>query len=268
MTTSVNKNLKEGSLIFLHIPKSAGRTLKSVIDRQFNRNTVYSIGGNIRQSIQAFKELPEEERKKFRFVRGHMYFGLHEYLKKPCHYITILRDPIDRVISHYYYVLRSPDHYLHNEIKLKKLSLEDYVSNNLSTELENGQTRLISGIESDKKATFEMLEIAKRNISTWFISVGVVEKFDESLILMKRILGWKHIFYIKGNVNPRHNARKAAPESTIRLIQSRNELDMKLYAFTKKRFYEAIQKQSFTFQSEIKLFRLMNRFYGIFSRYF
>jgi hypothetical protein len=261
-----NMPVQEGPLIFIHIPKSAGRTLKSVIDRQFNQSEVYSISGDVHQAFRSFTQLPESEREKFRYINGHMYFGIHHYTKKPCNYITMLRHPINRVISHYYYVLRSPDHYLYTKVKSENMSLEDYVSNDLSTELENGQTRFISGIKTDEHATFEMLEKAKINISNSFIIAGVMERFDESLILMKKALGWKNVFYIKGNVNPKRTSKAEIPESTLRLIQSKNQLDMELYTFVKDNFDKLVRHEKISFQSEVQLFRFMNRLYGRYCR--
>ena len=78
---------------------------------------------------------------------GHMGFGLHDYLPQGASYITMLRDPIDRIVSHYYYVLQNQGHYLHKEVAGKGLSLEQFADSALSTELDNGQTRVLAGLE-------------------------------------------------------------------------------------------------------------------------
>ncbi len=56
------------------------------------------------QSITQLKNMPEEKRNKIRCLKGHMPFGLHKYLLNSSVYLTVLREPIERVISHYYFV--------------------------------------------------------------------------------------------------------------------------------------------------------------------
>ena len=65
-------------------------------------------------------------------------------------YITVLRDPVDRIASHYYYAKRYPTHYLHKEITGRNMSLQDYASARLSDELDNGQVRMLAGVVNEK----------------------------------------------------------------------------------------------------------------------
>lgn len=121
-----------------------------VIDLQYPEWSIFRIRveKGVRESIEEFKSLPDEEKRRIRCLRGHMWFGLHKYLPQLASYITILRDPIDRVISHYHFVKRAPTHRLHEEVISRKLKLGEYVSCGISPELSNGQVRLISGIET------------------------------------------------------------------------------------------------------------------------
>jgi hypothetical protein len=53
---------------------------------------------------------------------GHLFYGvIHGYnaARQPL-YATVLRDPLERVLSLYYYVLRYPDHY---QVDLKVTSM-------------------------------------------------------------------------------------------------------------------------------------------------
>ena len=36
--------------------------------------------------------------------KGHMLFGLHAILPQPATYITVVREPVDRVISSFYFM--------------------------------------------------------------------------------------------------------------------------------------------------------------------
>ena len=80
----------------------------------------------------------------------------------------------------------------------------------------NGQTRQLAGFPndiasfdtlramsvkaSDLKNEDELLEIAKKNLKKHFIIVGLVECFDESIILLRKQLGMKSLNYLRKNV--------------------------------------------------------------------
>lgn len=105
----------------------------------------------------------------------------------------MLRDPIDRVISHYYHVINRPKHYLYKAVTSRNMNLAEYVRSGLSHEANNGQVRQISGVEAvffDREPVSPgVLDVAKRNLSEHFHGVGLLERYDESLILFKKLLG-------------------------------------------------------------------------------
>jgi hypothetical protein len=270
MSELKQRRYSDASIIFLHIPKAAGSTLNTIIDRQYGKESIFSIYGFERsereaKSIEQFKALPEMRRSKVKLLRGHIGFGLHEYLPQPSTYITLLRDPIDRVISLYRYILRRPEHPLYNPIKTNNLSLEEFVSSGIAPIAYNGQTKIIAGV---KKASTEygdfsstLLEVAKKNIQEHFAVVGLTEKFDESLILLQKILGWKLVYYRKKNVAEKQQTNKAIPSATT-LIQKYNELDMELYDFAQKHLETQINAYGDSLMRDINTFKFLNQQYG------
>jgi len=183
---------KPRTLLFLHIPKAAGTTLQSILIKQYKPKYVRSMYGNknVRgmNVAEKIKDEPEEQRMQIRVLIGHMNFGLHKYLSQPSTYITFLREPLRRIISHYNFVLENPRHYLHEKVRSENMSLKEYVESGISDELNNGQTRLISGVGNTipfGECTSELLQIAKDNISEHFSVAGLSERFDEAVILMR-----------------------------------------------------------------------------------
>lgn len=252
---------KPTTLIFLHVPKAAGMTLHSIIDRQYPKESIFNIGQPVREHIDKFKKLPEHKRAKIRCMKGHMWFGLHRYLPQPSMYITMLRNPVDRLVSHYFYVLRSPTHPLYKTVKSSKMNLREYVSSGMSPELNNGQVRLISGTSvQDDRASTDDLEAAKRNLSEYFVAVGLVERFDESLILFKKLLGWRNIYYMKQNVTHGRPSKREISPQTLRTIENHNSLDMELYKFGVQIFNQKIRGQKLG-KSQLLSLRLLNRTY-------
>ena len=271
---------KDKALLFLHIPKAAGTTLRNIVERQFSPHVTFNIPGTrAGLAIQQFQNLPEQERRHIRLVEGHMPYGLHQYLSVPATYITMLRDPVDRVISHYYFVLGLPHHHLHHEVTSQHMSLADYVQKRVTMEVFNDQTLLISGAERAESrpssdhasgdsgtyqeyATEETLRIAKRNLAEHFSVVGLSERFDESLLLFKREFGWRNIYYVKHNVTRERPLKEEVPPEERALIERHNELDIELYRYARERFERAIREQGASFSRELESFRRANRLYA------
>ena len=176
------------------------------------QSELFTIDGiSIDESIDEFKNLPKKKRKVIRVLKGHMPFGLHEYMSSPYSYITILRDPIELVISNYYYICRNNRHRLHNVIKSNSMSLHDYVASRINPQIENGQTKLIAGYKGweIKECNEEMLVTAIKNMEKYFSVIGLVSNFDESVMLMKKKLKKRALpFYIKSNVSKKRPLKK------------------------------------------------------------
>lgn len=270
MTNFPKNTEQEKSVIFLHIPKTAGSTLNRIIARQYEQKSIFSIYGLRRnerecESIDEFKRLPEARRREIKVLQGHIGFGLHEYLPQPSTYITILRDPVDRIISHYYFVLRDPDHYLYNEVTSKHMSLKDYVCSGISPELDNGQTKLLStttAVNSYTQGSNEMLESAKKNIKEHFALVGLTERFDETLILLKRSLNWTPPFYTKQKVTKNRPIKEDVSKDILKLIEKSNELDIELYKYVENLLKEQINQSANFLETELKQFQFLNGFYS------
>ena len=271
--------VEERALLFLHIPKAAGTTLHSIIERQFAPEATFTISGSDSPGgIKEFIALPPEQREKIRLVKGHMPYGLHKLLSVPATYITMLRDPVDRIISQYYFVLKTPAHYLHKEVTRARMSLADFVESGMTTEVANDQTRLISGVEkvntrlldgderrtlraNQEPVTADILEIAKRNLREHFAAVGLFTSFDESLLLFKRVLGWSNIYYVRRNVTGARPEKRQVPREARALIEKYNEMDVELYQYARAGFEEKIREQGAGFESELQKFRRKNKLY-------
>jgi hypothetical protein len=141
------------------------------------------------------------------------------------------------------------------------MTLEAYVGSDFCRELHNGQAKLLAGDENNPAPN--LLQLARRNLREHFVVVGLTERFDESLILMKRRLGWNWIWYTPRNVASSRPTRSEIPSSTIRLIERTNEKDVELYAFAKDLFEEQIREQGKGFQLTVKTYQLLNRAYRL-----
>ncbi len=243
------KDKLDETLFFLHIPKCAGTTLtKEIIKRKFKPHELiifYNEGTEV--LIEKLKGMPQKEQEKIKCIAGHFAFGIHNYYTaRPFTYITLLRNPIERVISHYYYVLRKKDHYLHKTVLEKNLNLEEYVESKLSVELNNGQTRILAGIDWGAefgKCPPAMLEQAKKNLQKHFTAVGISEKFSDFLQLLHDKLGWVIPKYKSKNISKNRLKIEDIDKGTLAVIEKYNRLDLELYRYGNTLFNSSFQNQ-------------------------
>ena len=259
----------ESSIVFLHIPKAAGSTLHHIFDKAYRKDEVFTIDGmEPFESMDRFKKLPVENRSKIRLLKGHLPFGLHSFLPSFHSYITLLRDPVERVVSYYYYVLRNKDHYLHDRVKGTGMTMGDFVHSRITTEINDFQVRMISGALNDYgfgKCPDELLPLALDNLDKYFSVVGLVEYFDETLLLMRETLDWKFLpIYKKKNVTRGRKASKDLDSDIVDHIKELNQLDCKLYDHVASNFQNELNSIKF-FSSKLLLFRTLNRLYGMTS---
>jgi Galactose-3-O-sulfotransferase len=238
-------------VIFIHIPKAAGRTMNSIVARQYSRHELLQIEGGLGKT-----RIPDSERAtQAKFVIGHVHYGLHRHLPGTSSYMTMLRDPVDRVLSLYRYIVSTPQHALHQ--RLANVSLLDFASGSDNMEeIENGQTRQIAGVTTGVPDA-QSLAVAKRHLVERFVAVGIMERFDESVILFKRRLRWRMPYYVPKNVTQTLFLEEPGVPA-IKIIESRNTLDAELYRHACDLFEEQVSRAGPLFNAEVSVFRLLN----------
>jgi Sulfotransferase family len=246
------------TLIFLHIPKTGGSTIYKVLERQYSRAQTLRLESS---QIARFKTLPAAQHGRYRLIQGHLYFGLHRFVPGASTYMTFLRRPVERVLSFYYYARSTPDHYLYSQLVTERLDLKTLLARELTSELCNGQTRQLAGDEWEdpqRVVTRAALDRAQANL-THFRVVGLLEKFDASLLLLRRAFGWHWPFYVKENVTKEKPDETFLDPETRGLIEEANRLDLELYEYARKLFDEHCRAAGDSFAKELGHFRRSNR---------
>jgi len=244
------------TVIFMHLQRTGGTTFLKLLDNIYNRDETYAIDGKrFRESIHEFAQLPEEQRGKYRLIKGHLLWGLHTFCPNETTYITILRQPIDRAISQYYWHLRPECVY---PIPAD-MALGEFLESGTFISADNGMTRFIAGKDRGAvaygKCSRDMLELAKYNLKRYFLAVGFTEYYEESLILFKRLLGWeKYPFYQKKNVHRQKPAHPDLSKGQVEILLKYNQYDIELYEFAKELFEDRIRQEGKSFQDELALF--------------
>ena len=232
----------EEAVIFLHVPKTAGTTLNRLIEWEYPLFEIYSVDPVFfRWSASHLWQLPARRLKRTRMFKGHMLFGLHKILPQRATYITVLREPVDRVISAFYFMRSYMLHPAYWQFRRENWTLEDFVRR---LPRENVQSRILAGGEFNSPCTEEIFEQAKENLLRHFSVVGLSERFEESLALMKLRFGWKLQRYSSFNVTRARPKKRDLPQTTLDLIVEKNSFDVALYECAAKLFEDAVKKNA------------------------
>ena len=258
------------TVIFPHLGKTGGATLRRIVPRNFPRSEVLSLrnpssapnGFLSTLPIERFAEMPERERERPRFIMAHMMVGLHEFVPRPSTYITLLRHPVSRVISGYKNALFSPGHRFHEAVVSEHMDLEGYIRSGLALEMDNSQMRAIVADDATPygACTQEMLERAKRTVDERFSVVGIAERFDETLVMLRHVFGWSKLHYVVANVSPHRIPRSTVPAATIGLIEEQNRFDLELYDHALRKLDRQIEADP-NFDRDLTRFRRGNARY-------
>lgn len=256
------------TVIFLHIPKTAGSTLHQIIRRQYRSQYIYHMG-SYPDSLEKFKNLPLRRRADIRVLMGHFEMGIDEYLPRPSTYFTLLRDPIARAISYFSHVRRDTDHYCHDLVTTQHMNLETFINSQADVMMDNGQTRMLAGRLYDVPfghCDAEVLAAAQRHLQERFAFVGLTERFDEALLLMKYTFKWSNLYYTRRNISPAQD-KKPFPDATLAAVQQVNQWDMALYSFAETLLAEKIAALEPAFGRNLHTFQRWNGVWGLPAHY-
>lgn len=227
-------------ILFDHLPKCGGSTLNAYLEAHYPKRRIFSIdGSNPAEVVGQFKGLPKRKRHAYSLIKGHLANELFDYVDPACLKITVLRDPVERIISHYFFAKKNRNHYLYSSIHNSEMNLEDYASSNLSGELRNWYTTHFSGLPLDVVEGKPEESIAKASevLLKRYNIVGFLDSFPLFIENLRKQakLGYE---YNNNRVNVTQNRPiiQSIPKSTIEKIEQINYLDIALY----RRVREAI----------------------------
>ena len=224
-------------LIYLHVPKAGGTTLEYIIAKNHRANDILHINNPVllRNPASAYKRLELMPVIMGHFATNHVLYHL---IDSPFVHITMLRDPVDRVLSFYRYWSTDPER-AHYE-RVSQLSLEAFLDQEDLIELRNGQSLRLAGLlqRRDINETLDeddVLSRAKNVLTSQMTHFGIAEHYDAFLLMCQQLLGWKDIFYQHKNVSNVQD-RTMPSDTIINRIRDNNVIDIKLYQYAKEHF--------------------------------
>lgn len=219
-------------LVFVHILKTAGQSVMQILEANFPKHErLFSNSHDI-------VKLPPESLQRYRLFLGHNYYNIHELLGRKPVYITFLRDPVARTISHYFHWRRTDTHKFYE--KVNSQTLAEFVTDPATRPaVFNYQTRWIASDDVLKPAKMngrDLLGIAKQRLEE-FAFVGLVEDFNRSIEALVAQFDWKMPRHLeKRNVGKQGTKVADTPPETLALIREATQWDAELYQFARELF--------------------------------
>ncbi|MEL6151481.1 MAG: sulfotransferase family 2 domain-containing protein [Chloroflexota bacterium] len=242
-------------LIFLHMPKSGGTTMLHLISWNYTNPFIV----NHYDQIPPFVAQPDDEKQKVNAIGGQIHFGIHEYMPQTMTYITLLRNPAERLLSIYYYTM---DRRRLENLPDPDSTVEEFMEQEpFQAEM---QLRLLLGGPTMDETLHSPLPVdalaqAQQRIEQHFTVAGVMDYYDESLVMMQRRLGWSRAYYAKRNINTTRPKGRDVPEATRQLAERLTETETELYEWIKRRQAAEIATMDVDMQAEVAKLQRMNR---------
>ncbi|MEQ8563062.1 MAG: sulfotransferase family 2 domain-containing protein, partial [Cytophagales bacterium] len=204
----IHTYLRNNKYVFLHIPKTAGTTFRTRVLEVNFKGRIF-IWPREREPFEHWNDLEDGLKKKMLIISAHIPYGKVDFFGDKLRYITFLRKPIERVVSLYHFMRRTPDHYLY--MKYHNLTIDEFFNEYQIGEVNNAQMRQIAG-PGTYNSFEEMYDKAIDNVYNHFVHLGFTEDFDRSLQFFIEKYGW----YVDTNnrhVNVTPKTEKVEPSS-------------------------------------------------------
>ena len=221
-------------ILFDHLPKCGGTSLRVYLQAHYPiRKTFSTDASSPAASVNAFKLLSQRKRHGYDLVKGHLAHELLDYVHPEVLRVTVLREPVDRIISHYYYASRTPVHYLYPKIHEAEMSLEDYATSDLDCELRNWYTTHFSGlsVEDAERNPEASIASAVDVMLNGYDIIGFLDDFSSFAETLRDQANLRCEYRNRRDnvTQERPSVNKVAP-STIRTIEQVNHLDTAVYS--------------------------------------
>jgi hypothetical protein len=101
-------------IIFIHVPKTAGTAVARLFEKTYPGRLLYDYGTE-RDMTEARTPSPlalynrESIRTHFRMIYGHFHHIKYAELFYDADFLSLVRDPVSRAVSHYYHLARYND---------------------------------------------------------------------------------------------------------------------------------------------------------------
>jgi Sulfotransferase family/Domain of unknown function (DUF4118) len=224
--------LHSETVLFMHIPKTAGTAFREAMIENYKHSQVaYLYPHPPGLLVSNLGLLPLEQRARFRVVMGHFQYGIHEFLPQEYTYVTIVRDPVERVISHFHFLRQSQPELTSDGAV--SLSLIEMLERRKTVNLDNLMVRCFSGAAENQvppgSIDQRVYDLAIDRLRTKFKFVGYQDRANEAYEALQKRFNWKARASLE-IVNKGEQAKANIDETTRAAIERFNSWDCRLYS--------------------------------------
>jgi hypothetical protein len=218
-------------LAFVHIHKTAGTTINEILARSYGMRHCYlnPVSGKPTLSAEDYRRV-QKLCPRLVSIAGHSICAHSDLdsVRPDVRYYTFLREPLVRCASHYQYQVQQQG---------KHYSFEEWIEKPIKR---NPQTTRIAGSGGTVEDAIRLLE--RR-----FIFVGLLEHFDESLVLLRHYAADSRLdIWYRRRLVARDDTIKnrllSDPATRSRMVDA-NRLDLALYEYASKELYPAFKRR-------------------------
>lgn len=222
--------------VFIHIPKTAGSSFRHTIEANIPERERVAIYRARPRTLDECVLDVREKLKRANIVYGHFEARIHELVERECRYFTILREPVDRVLSLYKYIKYDfPAHPLHAQFNAGVtladwLTFKPAIASNMATKLLSGRNPRTDELSrADMIRAISMLESMP--------AFALQENYDEGVTRICRAIELPPPREVRNRSslsNAEFCAREGIGEDVIEMIRDLNRIDAELYAIAKE----------------------------------
>lgn len=223
-------------ILFLHIFKTGGTTFNEHVLQHYPEHLRFLCPNRYyRNKVPRF--IPKDI-SPYEIVNGPFEFGIDKHTKRKTQYITVLREPVERVLSLYNWSEPLKQNVLLQDIgavgesevlKLEENRHSGYIDNIL--ELDNGMVRALSGVGYDVgfgKIDEQIYEAALQNLEKCYF-FGLTEDYDTFIRMFNHHYNKDLDVSLKENVGVGKRLPSDLSDEERAAIEALNTFDRKLY---------------------------------------
>lgn len=216
--------LGDTTMMFMHLPKTGGTTLKRMITAHPSLSAVAVRGRNLMAGLEQDPNHLLDLAARHDVIMGHMAIeeAAFDPLAGRIVIVSLLRHPIERAVSHYKHARRTPQHGLYDELQTKSFDEAWRTIRRFRTHIKSNQTRAFANARS--LAAFDALAAKHR------IMLGRQDRFEAFVQHLERTFAITLPRVAPANVAPASDPDPDISATVMAELEAANATDFALYA--------------------------------------